>query len=143
MAIQPTPSLDPATDKLEYEAIPYGSKAKNVNGGLEYLRLMLSKKGAQEFAKLTYTLTVVKGAHDDQDIDTVLKSSLEAYNAAQGTERIAPWKYAAWYVPMKDDIEGAMGQLLTGKMDANGFVERAQKVADRVKKDPKIKKLSR
>ncbi len=151
MAIQPTPSLDPATDKLKYEAIPYGtteafvvpSKAKNVNGGLEYLRLMLSKKGAQEFAKLTYTLTVVKGAHDDQDIDTVLKSSLEAYNAAQAQERIAPWKYAAWYVPMKDDIEGAMGQLLTGKMDANGFVERAQKIADRVKKDPKIKKLSR
>ncbi|MBM7785333.1 N-acetylglucosamine/diacetylchitobiose ABC transporter substrate-binding protein [Tenggerimyces flavus] len=150
MAITPTPSLD-AGDKLGYEAIPYGttesfvvpSKGKNVNGGLEYLRTMLSKEAAQKFAELTYTLTVVKGAHDDQDVDTVLKSSLDAYDAAQAAERIQPWRYTGWYVPMKDDIEGAMGQLLTGNLDANGFVARAQKVADRVKKDPKIKKLSR
>jgi len=151
MAITPTPSLDPASDKFKFEAIPYGtvesfvvpSKAKNVNGGLEYLRVMLSKEGAQKFAELTYTLTVVKGAHDDQSLDTVLESSLAAYNAAQATERILPWKYTAWYVGMKDDIEGAMGQLLTGKLDANGFMQRAQKTADRIKKDPKIKKLSR
>jgi N-acetylglucosamine transport system substrate-binding protein len=151
MAIQPTPSLDPATDKFKYEAIPYGtteafvvpSKGKNVNGGLEYLRAMLSKEGAQKFAELTYTLTVVKGAHDEQQLDTVLKSSLEAYNSAQTTERIQSWKYASWYVAMKDDIEGAMGQLLTGKLDAKGFMDRAQKTADKVKKDPKIKKLSR
>jgi N-acetylglucosamine transport system substrate-binding protein len=150
MAIQPTPSLD-ASDKLPYEAVPWSpgetfivpSKAKNQPGGLEYLRIMLSKEGAQKFAELTYTLTVVDGAHDDQELDSTLKSSLEVHQAALKVERIEQVKYAGWYVSLKDEVEGAMGQLLTGNLDVNGFLARAQKKADQVKKDPKIKKFQR
>ncbi len=150
MAIQPTPSVS-ASDKLPYDAVPWSpgetfivpAKAKNGPGGLEYLRIMLSKKGAQEFAKLTYTLTVVNGAHDDQELDSVLESSLEVHQAALKVERLDPVKYSGWYVSLKDEVEGAMGQLLTGNLDAAGFIARAQKKADAVKKDPKIKKFQR
>jgi N-acetylglucosamine transport system substrate-binding protein len=150
MAIQPTPSIS-ASDKVPYEAVPWSpgetfivpSKAKNPNGGLEYLRIMVSKEGAQKFAELTYTLTVVNGAHDDQELDSVLKSSLEVHQAALKVERLDSMKYAGWYVALKDEVDGAMGQLLTGNLDAAGFIQRVQKKADQVKKDPKIKKFSR
>jgi N-acetylglucosamine transport system substrate-binding protein len=104
---------------------------------------MLSKEGAQKFAELTYTLTVVNGAHDDQELDSTLKSSLEVHQAALKEERIDPVKYSGWYVSLKDEVEGAMGQLLTGNLDAAGFIQRAQKKADQVKKDPKIKKFTK
>jgi N-acetylglucosamine transport system substrate-binding protein len=104
MAIAPTPSLD-ASDKLPFEAVPYSSgesflvpsKAKNIPGALEYLRIMLSKEGAQKFAELTYTLTIVDGAHDDQTLDSVLVSSLELLNAAREVERLDSPKYSTWY----------------------------------------------
>jgi N-acetylglucosamine transport system substrate-binding protein len=150
MTIAPTPSLD-SSDKLPYEAVPYSpgesflvpSKAKNTAGGLEYLRIMLSKEGAQKFAELTYTLTIVDGAHDDQQLDSVLVSSLELVKAAQEVERIESPKYGTWYRPLQEDVEAAMGTLLTGNLDVRGFLDRVQKKADQVKKDPKIKKFTR
>jgi N-acetylglucosamine transport system substrate-binding protein len=36
-----------------------------------------------------------------------------------------------------------LGVLLTGDLDPMGFLERVQKKADEVKKDPKIKKFTR
>ena len=104
---------------------------------------MLSKEGAQKFAELTYTLTIVDGAHDDQQLDSVLVSSLELVKAAQEVERIESPKYGTWYRPLQEDVEAAMGTLLTGKLDVRGFLERVQKKADQVKKDPKIKKFTR
>ncbi len=150
MAIAPTPSLD-STDKLPFAAVSYSttesfvvpSKAKNVPGGLEYLRLMLSKEGAQKFAELTYTLTVVEGAHDDQKLDSVIESSLALVTAAQKVDRIEAPKYGTWYRPLQEEVEAAMGTLLTGKLDAKGFLDRVQKKADAVKKDAKIKKFTR
>jgi N-acetylglucosamine transport system substrate-binding protein len=150
MAISPTPSLD-ASDKLPFAAVPYSSgesflvpsKAKNTAGGLEYLRIMLSKEGAQKFAELTYTLTIVNGAHDDQTLDSVLESSLQLVKAAQEVERLESPKYGTWYRPLQEEVEAAMGVLLTGNLTAMGFLERIQKKADEVKKDPKIKKFTR
>lgn len=150
MAISPTPSLD-ASDKLPFAAVPYSSgenflvpsKAKNTAGGLEYLRIMLSKEGAQKFAELTYTLTIVDGAHDDQTLDSVLESSLQLVKAAQEVERLESPKYGTWYRPLQEEVEAAMGVLLTGNLTAMGFLERIQKKADEVKKDPKIKKFTR
>ena len=150
MAISPTPSLD-ASDKLPFDAVPYSttesfmvpSKAKNVAGGLEYIRMMLSTEGAQKFTELTYTLTIVEGAHDDQKLDSVIESSLALVEAAQAVERLESPKYGTWYRPLQEEVEAAMGVLLTGKLDAAGFLERVQKKADAVKKDPKIKKFTR
>ena len=69
MAVAPTPSLG-SGDKLPFEAIrgtagePFivPAKAKNGAGGLEYLRTMLSMKGAQDFTRKVSSLTVVAGA---------------------------------------------------------------------------------
>ncbi|SDR72998.1 N-acetylglucosamine/diacetylchitobiose ABC transporter substrate-binding protein [Actinopolymorpha singaporensis] len=149
MTITPTPSLDDS-DKFPYEAIPntptetfiVPSKAKNVPGGLEYLRIMLSKEGAQKFAELTYTLTVVKGAHEAQAQDPVLKSSLAALEAAQKVDRLDTPTYGTWYRPLTEEAEAAIGVLLTSKLDAKGFVDRVQRKADQVKKS-NIKKFKR
>ena len=64
--VAPTPLLDGA--KLPFqctrvsaaEAFIVPAKAKNVPGGLEYLRIMLSKEGASKFTELTAAPTVVQ-----------------------------------------------------------------------------------
>ena len=69
MAVAPTPSLT-AGDKLPFEAFrgtgsePFmvPAKAKNLRGGLEYLRVMLSKKGAADFTRKVSSLTCVAGS---------------------------------------------------------------------------------
>ena len=66
--VAPTPLLDGA--KLPFqstrvsaaEAFIVPAKAKNVPGGQEYLRIMLSKEGASKFTELTAAPTVVNGA---------------------------------------------------------------------------------
>jgi hypothetical protein len=44
---------------------------------------------------------------------------------------------------MKDEVNNACGQLLTGKLDTKGFLDRCQKKADETKKNPSIKKFTR
>ncbi|MGW5362255.1 N-acetylglucosamine/diacetylchitobiose ABC transporter substrate-binding protein [Actinopolymorpha pittospori] len=149
MTIAPTPSMDDS-DEFPFEAIPNApqesfivpSKAKNVPGGLEYLRLMLSNEAAQKFAELTFTLTVVDGAHDSQAQDPVLKSSLAALEAARKIEQLDSTTYGTWYRPLAEEAEAAMGVLLTGNLDAKGFLARVQKKADAVKQS-NIKKFTR
>lgn len=151
MAIQPVPLLD-ENDPLPFEASNFAvgepfivpADAKNVAGGLEYLRIMLSKEGAQKFAELNQAITCVKGAHDDQELGATVASSQELIKKASEVERLDDVKFAGWYEDMKAEIEAAMGALLTSpEVKPDDFLKRAQKVADEVKANPKIKKFTR
>ena len=50
------------------EAFIVPAKAKNVPGGQEYLRIMLSKEGASKFTELTAAPTVVNGAGEGLEL---------------------------------------------------------------------------
>ena len=94
MTIAPTPSLG-SGDKLPFEAIrgtagePFmvPAKAKNVAGGLEYFRTMLSKKGAQDFTKKVASLTVVAGATEGVELPFGLTTVVKALDAS-GSQRL-------------------------------------------------------
>lgn len=150
MTIVPTPSLD-SSDVMPMASCPYAagenfivpSQAKNVPGGMEFLRIMLSKEGAQKFAELTSAITIVDGVHDEQDLDPVVKSSSMVLNAAREAPYLDQLKLASWYVPLSDYITAQMGQLLTGDLDDKGFLENIQKEADKIKADEKIEHYTR
>ncbi|MBM7790610.1 N-acetylglucosamine/diacetylchitobiose ABC transporter substrate-binding protein [Tenggerimyces flavus] len=150
MQIAPTPSLS-ESDKIPFAAINNGpgedfiipAQAKNVPGGLEFLRIMMSVEGARQFAELTHTLTVVADAHSDQTSDPIIVSSNERLQAAKQVEPLENSMYPTWYPKLYEEASAATGVLLTGNLDAKGFVDRIQKYADKVKKDPKIKKFTR
>jgi N-acetylglucosamine transport system substrate-binding protein len=80
--VAPTPLLDGAVlpfdcTRIEAaEAFIVPSDAANQVGGLEYLRIMLSKDGARKFTELTSAPTVVNGAAEGLDASPGLASSL-------------------------------------------------------------------
>lgn len=89
MKFMPMPSL--AGDKLPFEAIRAGAgepfivpeKAKNKAGGMEFLRMMLTKEGSGKFAAAANSLTVLKdGVGSDVQLRPGTASTVTALTAA-------------------------------------------------------------
>src|SRR5918992_685589 len=145
--VAPTPLLDGATLPFQStrvsaaEAFIVPAKAKNVPGGLEYLRIMLSKEGASKFTELTAAPTVVNGAGEGLDLTPAAASASELVKAGADSN----WNYYffVWYSPMGPKIETAVGELAAGRITADEFTAAAQKAADETAKDPQTKKRTR
>ncbi len=103
-----TPLLDGAKLPVDCTEIAAGEgfivpeKAKNRAGGLEYLRLMLSKKGAGKFTELTGSPTVVKGAAEGLKLSPGAESS-SALIKSGGDNNWSTY-FATWYAPMNDPL---------------------------------------
>jgi len=147
MVVKPVPSLS-ASDKLPYGAVratagePFivPAKAKNKAGGLELLRVMLSKDSAKHFAEVTNSLSCVKGSGDALTGATI-KSENDAISAA-GTNIIS-WKYQDWYADLHTATQNATGELMAGRYKPADFIKAVQAAADKVAKDSSIKKFTR
>ena len=145
--VAPTPLLDGA--KLPFqctrvsasEAFIVPAKAKNQAGGMEFLRIMLSKEGAQKFTELTAAPTIVKGAGEGLEL-TPGAASASALVDAGGEDNWNQY-YDSWYSPMDPKIQTAVGELAAGRITADQFCEQAQKAADEAAADPQTKKRSR
>lgn len=145
--VAPTPLLDGATLPFQStrvsaaEAFIVPAKAKNVPGGLEYLRIMLSKEGASKFTELTAAPTVVNGAGEGLELTPAAASASELVKAGGDSN----WNYYffVWYAPMGPKIETAVGELAAGRITADQFTAAAQKAADETAKDPQTKKRTR
>jgi len=148
MVVVPTPSLG-AGDKLPVTAMHaspgegflVAEQGKNKQGGLEFLRAMLSAKASLEFTKANAALTVVKGTADDVDAGTAL-SSANAVVKAAGANTVN-WYFANWYGEMAKKVEDATAALLNSDVDAKGWAARCQKAADETAKDKKVTKFTR
>ncbi|WLS43141.1 N-acetylglucosamine/diacetylchitobiose ABC transporter substrate-binding protein [Micromonospora profundi] len=149
MTIAPTPSLG-SGDKLPYEAIrgtagePFmvPAKARNVAGGLEYFRTMLSRKGAQDFTKKVASLTVVAGATEGVELPYGLTSVVKALDAsgANGFN----WVYNNYYRKLERNlVDAACGEFFSGRIGPAEFLEQCQKGADSIAQDSSIKKYKR
>lgn len=147
-AMFPIPDFG-SSDKLPYgtlhtqpgENFIVPSKSANPQGGMEYLRAMLSKDAAGDFSELVRTVSVVKGAGDGRPLSSGAKSATEAL-AAAGTNTVY-YRWQSWYAQMKDEAVAATGQLMTGGVTPEQYVERLQKKADDIKSDSAIKKFKR
>ena len=149
MAVAPTPSLG-AGDKLPFEALrgtasePYvvPTKGKNQRGGLEYLRVMLSKKGATDFTKKVSSLTIVAGSTEGVELPFGLKSVVKALDASG--KNGFNWVYPNYYRRMERYlIDAACGQFFTGAIGPDEFLTQCQKGADEIAKDNTVKKYKR
>ncbi|MET8252880.1 N-acetylglucosamine/diacetylchitobiose ABC transporter substrate-binding protein [Micromonospora sp. NPDC005197] len=149
MTIAPTPSLG-SGDKLPFEAIrgtagePFmvPAKARNVAGGLEYFRTMLSRKGAQDFTKKVASLTVVAGATEGVELPYGLKTVVKALDAsgANGFN----WVYNNYYRKLERNlVDAACGEFFSGRIGPAEFLDQCQKGADSIAQDSSIKKYKR
>jgi N-acetylglucosamine transport system substrate-binding protein len=145
--VAPTPLLEGAelpfdcTRVEAAEAFLVPSDASNQAGGLEYLRIMLSKEGAAKFTELTAAPTVVEGAAEGMQLTPGAESALALIES--GGENNWNYYYAIWYSPMDPKIQTVVGELAAGRISAEEFCDRAQQVADETAKDPTTQKRTR
>lgn len=149
MMMAPLPALS-ADDAMPAESV-YSSpgesfivprKAKNVRGGMEFLRHMLAKDNAVTYSELTGSLTVVQAANDAvQAKSTGLKSTQEAVKAAG--ENTVTYIHNLWYGDLHKACTEAMADLLAGRKSAEQYTKACQAAADKIAADDKIEKYTR
>lgn len=148
MAMAPVPVLDSgsampvtALRTQPAEAFVVPARAKNVNGGMEYLRLMLSKEGASKFAELTASVPAARGATEGIQQTPALES-LSAGLAAAGDD-VFTWQFRTWYSPYSQLLKTETANLLAGRIDAAGYLAAMQAETDRLAADASVTKYSR
>ncbi len=115
------------------------SKAKNVAGGKEMLRVMLSKDAATNFAKTKLAPTVVKGTVPADGFgSTALVSQTKLLEAA-GTN-IFSWIFTDYY-GMNTDQLVLWNSFLSGKSDVAALTKGLQGITDKVANDSQVKKI--
>ncbi|MEU1875896.1 N-acetylglucosamine/diacetylchitobiose ABC transporter substrate-binding protein [Streptosporangium sp. NPDC020072] len=148
-ALTPTPSVT-AADKMPFEAIRAAAgeayivpaKAKNPKGGLEYLRIMLSKEGARGFTEKSGNITVVTGAADGLDLSPG-NASLSAAQTAAGQNIVTFSAFENWYKELETELRKQTNALMFGRISADEFCDKMQKAADKSKSDSSITKQKR
>ncbi|MEV0973110.1 N-acetylglucosamine/diacetylchitobiose ABC transporter substrate-binding protein [Microtetraspora glauca] len=148
-AMAATPSVG-ASDAMPYGAIravasePFvlAAKGKNVNGGLEYMRVMLSKEAAKSFTEKTKSLTVVVGATEGLTLSPGVESVVAAQNAA-GANVVTWSNFEQWYKELETELRKQTNALMFGRITADQFCANMQKAADKTKADSSITKQKR
>ncbi|MCT2590831.1 N-acetylglucosamine/diacetylchitobiose ABC transporter substrate-binding protein [Streptomyces sp. N2-109] len=149
MTVAPPTGLD-KSDAMPFETLwaeasePFmvPAKAKNVEGGMEWLRVMMGKESTQNFTKLVSALTCVKGAADGVELPSGLSSAKAALDAA-GENIVSP-RLPDWYLQLhKEKVGGAIAAMMAGDIKPDEAVKRCQKAADDLSGDDSIKKYKR
>ncbi|WP_433225934.1 N-acetylglucosamine/diacetylchitobiose ABC transporter substrate-binding protein [Microtetraspora malaysiensis] len=148
-AIAPVPSITSA-DALPYEAIMIGvseaffvaAKGKNPQGGLEYLRMMLSREGARGYTEMTKNLTIVNGLVDGLQLTSAVNSAAKAQEAA-GKNTITDARFETWYKELFDYGQTQTNSVMAGRITPDQFCANMQKKADELKADSSIAKQTR
>ncbi|MFG1912253.1 N-acetylglucosamine/diacetylchitobiose ABC transporter substrate-binding protein [Kribbella sp. NPDC048928] len=142
----PEPTLT-ANSKLPYETLrsaagePFvvPSKAKNVAGGKEVLRAMLSKDAATNFAKTRLAPTIVKGLVPADGFGSTALQSQTAMLDAAGTN-VFDYQFITLYGTNPDQLV-VWNSFLSGKLDAAGLTKGLQQITDKVRNDSSVKKI--
>jgi N-acetylglucosamine transport system substrate-binding protein len=142
----PEPTLTDSP-KMPYESLrsaagePFivPAKAKNVAGGKEVLRAMLSKEAATNFAKTRLAPTIVKGLVPADGFGSTALQSQTAMLDAAGTN-IFDYQFVGLYGMNTDNLV-VWNSFLSGQLDAAGLTKGLQQITDKVRNDSSVKKI--
>jgi N-acetylglucosamine transport system substrate-binding protein len=105
------------------------ARAANLAGGLEYLRVMLSRAGAGDFATAASSLTAVADGTSGVALRPGLASAMDVLSAA-GSETFT-FAYPQRYPVLERSVVGpACAEFLAGRLGPDEFLARCQKGAD-------------
>jgi N-acetylglucosamine transport system substrate-binding protein len=148
-ALAANPSVT-AADQMPAESIRVAAgegyfvsaKGQNVPGGLEYLRIMLSKEGAKGFFQKAGSMTIVKDSLEGVDLTPGATSVVAAQKTA-GDNIVADSFFPDWYKQLADACFKETNTLMYGGGSADEFCANMQKAADKVKADSSVTKQNR
>lgn len=141
------PALDGSTNPNAVWAAPgegfaVPQDAKNREGGMEYLRIMLSEKGREAFSSKTSSLTVVAGKSEGMPDTPGVRAVNEALKTTASSA--FPFKIDEWYPDFgKGILRPKLGEVMAGRLSPDDFIATIQKAADDVKADSAILKQHR
>ncbi|GAA4523122.1 N-acetylglucosamine/diacetylchitobiose ABC transporter substrate-binding protein [Brachybacterium paraconglomeratum] len=115
------------------------SAAANGAGGLEFLRVMLSKEQCENFSKLTSSMTIVKDTIPDDGFGSTALSSVSSMIATAG-EDVFTYNFPDWY-GMGDDFKPLWAEFLNGDVTADEARERSQAAIDKIREDDSREKF--
>jgi N-acetylglucosamine transport system substrate-binding protein len=115
------------------------SKGKNVAGGKELLRTMLSKEAATNFAKTKLAPTIVKGTVPADGFGSTALVSQNDLLSAAGTN-VFTWKFVDLYGINADQLV-IWNSFLAGKADVAALTSGLQEISDKIRKDDSVKKI--
>src|SRR4029077_16139539 len=115
------------------------SQGKNVAGGKELLRTMLSKDAATNFAKTKLAPTIVKGTVPADGFgSTALVSQSKMLEAAG--DNIFSWQFVDYY-GMNTDQLVLWNTFLDGKSSVEDLTKGLQEITDKIANDSSVKKI--
>ncbi len=115
------------------------SDAKNVAGGKELLRIMLSKEAATNFAATRFAPTIVNGAVPPPEEQSPFLASQIAMLEAAG-EDIFTFNFVSTY-GMNQDMLPIWNSFLDGSKSVEDLTGDLQSLTDRVREDDSIEKI--
>ncbi|SDM84282.1 N-acetylglucosamine transport system substrate-binding protein [Allokutzneria albata] len=148
MVMMPPPQLS-TSDKMPANAVRAGGaqsfivpeKARNRQGGMDFLRTLFAVPQARRFAELASALPSVKGATEGLRLSSGADSVRAAVNAAG--DNAFRYRFRTWYGTLKKAWDDATGELFTGRLTPQQWADRVQRAADAVARDPNITKYRR
>lgn len=115
------------------------AQAKNGAGGLEFLRVMLSKDMCENFSELTSSMTIVKDTIPEDAFGSTALASVSAMTEAAGDD-IFHFNFTDWY-GLGSDMKPLWAEFLNGDITADEARERTQDVIDKIREDDSIDKF--
>ncbi|MEA3338162.1 MAG: N-acetylglucosamine/diacetylchitobiose ABC transporter substrate-binding protein [Chloroflexota bacterium] len=147
MVVAPVPGTteDTSHSLLANAGEPYfvPSAATNVEGGMEFMRVLMSKENAKFFANNVGVIMPIIGGTEGVELSSALESALGALDGA-GDDIFADKFYlGGWYTDLKNEVKDRTGDLLTNRITVDEFIEAMQSKADEIKADPDVTKYTR
>ncbi|MFE4368086.1 N-acetylglucosamine/diacetylchitobiose ABC transporter substrate-binding protein [Streptomyces sp. NPDC056835] len=146
MKVAAPSSLD-SSDKLPFgtlwasggEPFVVPANAKNPDGGMEQLRIMLSEASSKNFTSKVKSLSSFNGGTDGLTLSSALQAGVDAL-AKAGANVLNP-RLQDWYVALqKEKIGvGALGEMMAGRLTPVEAINKCQEFADAAAKDSSIK----
>jgi N-acetylglucosamine transport system substrate-binding protein len=109
-------------------------QAAHPQWGMEYLRILLSRKMAQNFLLKIGSVMPIEGSTQGLEIPPAMQSALDAV-AAAGNETFHV-RYTDWYLELRNEQENALGALLNLAISPEQFAARVEAQAERLRGDP-------
>ena len=122
------------------EAYVVPSDAKNAAGGMETLRIMLSKDAATNFAKTKLSSTIVKGTVPPDAFGSTALASQVAMLDAAGDDSFTH-NFIDIY-GMNTDMLVVWNSFLSGELDVAGLTSGMQEITDKVREDDSVVKVT-
>ena len=145
MVVKPVPALTeetyPYVGAWSGENFIVPSEGENPTGGMEYLRCLMSKANAQWFAQNVGAIMPVIGGTEGIELSSAVQSATAIVEAAG--DNIFDYQIDAWYTPLNEEMRDRTGDLMTGRITPEEWIDAVQAKADEVKADDSIPKYTR